>query len=89
MALTSEQKNHAKELIESGDKLEAVRYLQQTMGIDAAQALLLAEKLEEEIEKHETAEFSELKQKLDEFKQRSRLKQGANVGRIVVQYLWF
>jgi hypothetical protein len=47
--MTPEQKKRATELIEMGDKLEAVRYFQQTLNITADQALTLAEKLEEEL----------------------------------------
>src|SRR5690349_10498604 len=47
--MTPEQKEHATELIEMGDKLKAVRYFQQTLNITADQALALAEKLEVEL----------------------------------------
>ena len=76
MTLTPEQKEHAIDLIEMGEKLEAVRYFQQVLSIDAEQALLLAEKLEKEVE----PEFDqqELLQKAEEMK-----RSGAKVGRLV------
>lgn len=49
MTLTPEQKEHAVDLIAMGDKLEAVRYLQEALHVTADQALVLAEKLEEEV----------------------------------------
>lgn len=78
MTLTPEQKEHAMDLIAMGDKLDAVRYFQQVLNIDAEQALLLAEKLEEEIDAEESPDLKEFEQ------QRTKLKEsGANVGRIV------
>lgn len=78
MTLTPEQKEHAVELISMGDKLEAVRYFQLVLNIDAAQALTLAEKLQEEIEAEDDAALQDFEQ------QHTRLKtSGANVGRIV------
>ena len=50
MNLTPEQKEHAVDLIETGDKLKAVRYLKETLYISSDQALILAEKLEAELE---------------------------------------
>jgi hypothetical protein len=50
MNLTPEQKEHAIELIEMGEKLQAVRYFQETLNVSAEEALLLTEKLEEEID---------------------------------------
>jgi hypothetical protein len=78
MTLTPEQKDHAMELIAMGDKLEAVRYFQQVLTIDAEQALVLAEKLEEEIDAEDSLALKELEQKHDTLSQ-----SGANVGRIV------
>jgi Protein of unknown function (DUF3592) len=60
MMLTPEQKEHAIELIQMGDK-EAVRYLQQVLNVNAEQALLLTKKLEEEIMAEDEAVFEELK----------------------------
>jgi len=77
--MTPDQKEHAADLIRDGEKLEAVRYLQQTLNIDAAQALLLAEKLEEEDE----AELSVLRKQFDQAKQDMSQSKGVNVGRIV------
>ena len=76
MTLTPEQKEHAIDLIEMGEKLEAVRYFQQVLAIDAEQALLLAEKLEKEVE----PEFDqpEFLQKAEDMK-----RSGAKVGRLV------
>lgn len=76
MTLTPEQKEHAIELIEMGEKLEAVRYFQEILHIDAEQALTLAEKLEEEIETSpEKEEFVK--------KQEELIRSGNNVGRLV------
>jgi cytoskeletal protein RodZ len=76
MTLTPEQKEHAIDLIEMGEKLEAVRYFQEVLNIDAEQALLLAEKLEQEVEAG--PDMQELSQKHEEIK-----RSGANVGRLV------
>lgn len=76
MNLTPEQKEHAVELIEMGEKLDAVRYFQETLQVSAEEALLLAEKLEEEIEETDLEDIKELQQEA--------LKQpGVNVGRLV------
>ncbi len=77
MTLTPEQKDHAVELIEMGDKLEAVRYLQQTLYITVEQALILAEKLEEEVE------TSPLPDELQSFEEIGDQQPGINVGRLV------
>jgi hypothetical protein len=78
MTLTPEQKEHAMDLIFMGEKLEAVRYFQQALNIDAEQALMLAEKLEEEIEAEDSQVLKEFEQ------QHTNLKEsGPNVGRIV------
>jgi hypothetical protein len=74
MTLTPEQKEHAIDLIEMGEKLEAVRYFQEVLSIDAEQALLLAEKLEHELE----PDMQEFQQKHEEMK-----RSGAKVGRLV------
>lgn len=77
MNLTPEQKERALELVEMGQKLDAVRYLQKTLNISADEALLLTEKLEEEVE------GSPL---LDEFKSMEaemRQNPGIDVGRVV------
>jgi len=76
MTLTPEQKEHAIDLIEMGEKLEAVRYFQEVLNIDAEQALLLAEKLEQEVEA--SPAMQELSQKHEEMK-----RSGAHVGRLV------
>jgi len=76
MTLTREQKEHAIDLIEMGEKLEAVRYFQEVLNIDAEQALLLAEKLEQEVEA--SPAMQELSQKHEEMK-----RSGAHVGRLV------
>lgn len=61
MTLTPDQKNHAIDLIERNDKLEAVRYLQETLGLTADQALTLTEKLEEENESQIESEFKAMR----------------------------
>ncbi len=76
MTLTPEQKEHAIELIEIGNQLEAVRYLQETLDITADQAMLLAEKLEEETESDLEKEFNSLREEMHK-------KPGVNVGRMV------
>jgi hypothetical protein len=50
MNLTPEQKQHATDLIEMGEKLQAVRYFKETLNISLEEAMTLTEKLEEEIE---------------------------------------
>ncbi|MCB0489208.1 MAG: DUF3592 domain-containing protein [Cyclobacteriaceae bacterium] len=56
--LSPNQKQHAKSLINSGQKLEAVRYLQNQLNVGADQALSLTEKLEEEINAEFEAELN-------------------------------
>lgn len=75
--LTPEQKEHATELIEMGDKLEAVRYFQETLKINADQALLLAEKLQQEIDGETEARFKEME------KMMPAPGKGLNIGRLV------
>lgn len=77
MTLTPEQKEHAEELIRMGEKLDAVRYFQDTLGITADQALVLAEKLEEEIES------SPLLEEFKTLQEEASRKPGVNVGRLV------
>ena len=76
MTLTPEQKEHAVSLIEMGDKLDAVRYLQETLNITTDQAMLLTEKLEEEVEQ------SPLLNELKAFQEQQQ-KPGVNIGRLV------
>lgn len=75
--LTEEQKEHAIELISMGDKLEAVRYFQQTLGVNAEQALTLTEKLEQEIKVEDEAAFAELEKTMPD------PNNGLNVGKLV------
>jgi hypothetical protein len=75
--LTPEQKEHAIELIEMGDKLEAVRYFQETLKVNADEALLLAEKLQQEIDAETEARFKSLEQMMP------TPGKGLNVGRLV------
>ena len=74
--LSPEQKEHAIELIEMGNQLDAVRYLQETLGITADEALLLAEKLEEEIESDLEKEFKSMQEEIHK-------KPDVNVGKLV------
>jgi hypothetical protein len=74
--MTPEQKEHAIELIEMGNQLDAVRYLQETLDITSEQALILAEKLEEETESELEKEFKSMQ---DEMHQ----KPSVNIGRLV------
>ncbi len=77
MTLSQEQRQHAIELIESGEKLEAVRYFQQVLAIDAEHALTLTEKLEYEIEHSQPIE-NDLKKQF----QPTRIHVGKLVGAI-------
>lgn len=77
--MTPIQKEHAASLIRRGDKLEAVRYLQQTLEIDATRALLLAEKLEVE----EEEDTPELRQQFEQARQEMSKSKGVNKGRTV------
>lgn len=77
MTLTPEQKEHVIELIEMGEKLDAVRYLKETLNLTADEALLLAEKLEEEVEGSSLLE--DFKSKEAEMKRQP----GMDVGRVV------
>ncbi len=77
MTLTPEQKEHAIELIEMGNTLEAVRFFQQVLSIDAEQALALAEKLESEIE-----DGPEIDPQVEQ-KPEAHRQAGVNVGKIV------
>ncbi len=76
MTLTPDQKNHTIELIERNDKLEAVRYLQETLGLTAEQALALASKLEEEIE-------SQMEDKFKEMRERAKTQMNSKMPRVV------
>lgn len=76
--LTPEQKQHVRELIDMGDKLEAVRYLQNTLNISADQALLLAEKLQQEIESEDETQFRAMAAELQQ-----KHATGINVGKTV------
>ena len=77
MTLTPEQQEHAEELIRMGEKLQAVRFFQDTLGITADQALVLAEKLEQEIES------SPLLDEFNALQEEASRKPGINVGRLV------
>lgn len=77
MALTPEQKEHAVGLIETGDKLEAVRYLQETLMVTAEQALVLTEKLEQEVE------ATPLLEEFKSLQEEASRKPATNVGRMV------
>jgi hypothetical protein len=48
--VTEEQKEHLEDLIQAGEKLEAIRYAQQTFGLDAEQAITMVERLEQQLE---------------------------------------
>jgi len=50
MNTTSEHQEHVRELMRNGEKLEAVRYLQQHFNLSADQALAMAEMLDREAE---------------------------------------
>lgn len=76
MTLTPEQKEHAIELIEMGETLDAVRYFQEALGITAEEALLLTEKLKEELDGTPLPEeFTSMEE--------ARKMPGLDVGRIV------
>lgn len=67
--MTLDQKEQALHLLRMGEKLEAVRYLQDVLKVNPEQALQLAEKLDEEEEKNENNDlrkrFNELKAKME------------------------
>ncbi len=78
--MTPEQKEHAIELLLRGDQLEAVRYLQQTLSINPDQALLLAEKLEQEVDDFQESELlNEYREANDQQQQPS----GGGLGKII------
>ncbi len=58
MQLTDEQQEELDVLINSGEKLEAIRYAQQTIGLDAESAISLVEKLEKQYEEEDEAAFA-------------------------------
>lgn len=60
--MTEDEKEHASALLRMGEKLEAVRYLQETLDVDAEQALALAEKLDE------AQASSEMRERLEELR---------------------
>jgi hypothetical protein len=80
--LTPEQKEHAIELLQMGDKLEAVRYLQQVLQIDAEKALLLTERLEQEVDAEDEEILDELKARQEEAKKHPPVDVGRIVGGI-------
>ncbi|MEQ8243694.1 DUF3592 domain-containing protein [Fulvivirga sp.] len=55
MTLTQEQKKHLETLLIAGEELEAVRYLQDTLGLSAEEALQLTEKLDKTVEQSPAA----------------------------------
>ena len=57
MTLTPEQKKHLEALLIAGDELAAVRYLQNTLGLSAEEALELTEKLDKTVEESPAAEM--------------------------------
>jgi hypothetical protein len=76
MTLTPEQKEHAIDLIEMGNQLDAIRYLQETLSINSDQALLLTEKLEEETK-------SDLEKQFETMQKEMHKNPGVNVGKLV------
>ncbi|MEQ8928037.1 MAG: DUF3592 domain-containing protein [Fulvivirga sp.] len=50
MNLSPDQKNHLEGLLRAGDELSAVRYLQNTLGLSAEEALKLTEELDKTVE---------------------------------------
>jgi hypothetical protein len=75
--MTPEQKAHAKELIEMGEQIEAVRYFQETLHVSADQALALAEKLQQEMD------HTSLEDKVEALKREFPKPSGFSVGKIV------
>lgn len=49
MRLSPNQKDHLEDLLKQGDELEAVRYLQNSLGLSAEEALKLTEKLDKTV----------------------------------------
>jgi len=80
--LTPEQKEHAIELIQMGDKLEAVRYLQEILEVNAEKALLLTEKLEQEVDAEDNEIIDELKARQAEAQKNPPVDVGRLVGGI-------
>ncbi len=77
MMITPEQKEQAIELIEMGETLDAVRYIKETLNITVEEALLLTEKLKEEIDgRSSNDEFIHMVEE-------ARKKPDVDVGRIV------
>ena len=75
--ITPEQKEHAIELIEMGETLEAVRYIRGELNITTEEALRLTEKLKEEVDG--IPPHDEFKFMMEE----ARKKPSVDVGRIV------
>lgn len=63
--VTEAQKEQLESLIESGDKLEAVRFAQQTFGLDAEQAITMVERLELQLEAASDAELDRSARELE------------------------
>lgn len=75
--MTPEQKDHAVHLLQMGEKLEAVRYMQETLGLSAEQALTLVEKLDEETEQ------TELRTKFESMRERMQSGPASKMPRTV------
>lgn len=63
--VTEEQKEELESLIESGEKLEAIRYAQQNFGLDAEQAITMVERLEQQLEAQSDAELERAGKELE------------------------
>lgn len=64
--VTEEQKEQLESLIESGEKLEAIRFAQQTFGLDAEQAITMVERLEEQLEAESDAALEQSGKELEQ-----------------------
>lgn len=59
MEVGEEEQEHVVSLIEMGEKLEAIRYCQQTFNLDAEQAITMVERLEEQVDDKKFKEIGE------------------------------
>ncbi|MBL7859016.1 MAG: DUF3592 domain-containing protein [Cyclobacteriaceae bacterium] len=61
MPITDEQKEHLTFLLETGEQLEAVQYAQESLGLNAEQALAFVKRLEDEIKTQDELEFDAIR----------------------------
>ena len=61
MQVTDEQKEHLTFLLEAGEQLEAVQYAQESLGLNAEQALAFVKRLKAEISAQDDLEFEAIR----------------------------